>query len=175
MMDINQVYCILRGAALALAGAVKIQLSAAGCSGTQYRDNTSISDEGNKIVYSDLNYVVVQSAAVHKPCPQQGREYVFIPLTLQNGSDNNIIFSSYVCINAYAVPSGEPCSAAEKDVVSYGKQNIANFRLFDGMIYSHQDTEGWLAFDLPEGSQSVHVDFITGSKGSEILSFDCKL
>ena len=152
-----------------------IQLSAAGCSGGSAVEKKNLPDEGNQIVYSDLNYVMVQGGAVHKPSKHQGREYVFIPLTLQNGSDNNIIFSSYVCVNAYAVPSGETCSAAEKDVVSYGKQNIAKFRLFDGMIYGHKDTEGWLAFELPEGSQSVHVDFSTGSKGSEILSFDCKL
>lgn len=174
-MNIHQVYSILRGAALALAGAAIIQLSAAGCSGGASAEKKNLPEEGNKTVYSDLNYAVVQGAAVHKASKNQGREYVFIPLTLRNSSDNNIIFSSYVCISAYAVPSGEPCSAAEKDVVSYGKQNIAKFRLFDGMIYGHKDTEGWLAFELPEGSQSVHVDFSTGSKGSEILSFDCKL
>lgn len=173
-MSINKWYSILRGAALILAGAAIIQMSA-GCSGKQYREGKKIPEEGDKIVYSDLRYVVVQGAAVHKSSKNQGLEYVFIPLTFQNGSDNNIIFSSYVCINAYAVPSGASCGAAEKDVVSYGRDNIENFRLFDGMIYGHKDTEGWLAFELPEGSQSVHVDFSTGSRDGEILSFDCKL
>lgn len=172
-MNINRLYRILRGAALVLAGAAVIQMSAAGCAGKQ--SNPQIPEEGEKIVYSDLNYVMVQGMAIHKPSKNQGMEYVFIPLMLKNSSNSNIIFSSYVCINAYAVPSGEKCSAADKDVVAFGKENISSFVLFDGIIYGHKDTQGWLAFELPQGSQSVHVDFQTGSREGEKLSFDCKL
>lgn len=173
-MNIHNIYAILRGTALVLAGAAMIQLSA-GCSGRQYTENKNIPEQGDKIIYSDLNYVAVQGTAIHKSSKNQGMEYVFIPLTLKNSSDNNIIFSSYVCIHAYAVPSGKPCSACDKEVVSYAKEHIEKFKLFDGIIYGHKDTEGWLAFELPEGSQSVHVDFSTGSRGSETLSFDCQL
>ncbi len=172
-MTVNKLHRILRGAALVLVGAAMIQMSAAGCSHKQ--NKARVPEEGEKIVYSDLNYVMVQGTAIHKPSKNQGMEYVFIPLTFKNGSDNNIIFSSYVCINAYAVPSGEKCSAADKDVISFGRDNIGNFGLFDGIIYGHKDTQGWIAFELPQGSQSVHIDFQTGNREGEMLSFDCKL
>lgn len=163
---------IFRGLALIILGILVLNLPA-GCKNSRRR-NADIPDEGEKIVYSDTTYRVIQSAAIHKPSPQKGREYVFIPLRLNNTGGVTIIFSTRVCVTAYALPSGESCPHSH-DAVMYGKEHIDGFRLFDGMIYAGRETEGWLAFDLPEGSQSVHVDFSTGTREGECMSFDCKL
>lgn len=170
--EVNGICRILRGAALVLAGAAIIQMSSS-CGVN--KSKPQIPEEGEKIVYSDLDYVMVQGTAIHKPSKNQGMEYVFIPLTFKNSSDNNVVFSSHVCINAYAVPSGKKCSAADRGAVSFGRDNISDFRLFDGIIYGHKDTDGWLAFEVPKGSESVHIGFQIGSQEEEILTFDCKL
>lgn len=97
---------ICRGLALIILGLLVLHIPA-GCS--SIRKNQNIPDEGEKIVYSDTRYRMVQGQAIHKPSPVKGREYVFIPLTLHNGSGMGIIFSTRVCIEAYALPSGENC------------------------------------------------------------------
>lgn len=162
---------ICRGLALIILGLLVLHIPA-GCS--SIRKNQNIPDEGEKIVYSDTRYRMVQGQAIHKPSPVKGREYVFIPLTLHNGSGMGIIFSTRVCIEAYALPSGENCPHSS-DAVTYGREHVKDFKLFDGVIYSGRETFGWLAFDLPEGTGSVHIDFSTGINEGECLSFDCKI
>lgn len=167
----NETGKILRGAALALAGAVMIWLST-GCADGKKAPEAS--DNWPKVIYSDGCYQVVQDTPVHKPSQHEGLEYVFIPLTLTNDSDHDIIFSSYVCVKSYAMPSGCVCLPADKDAVALGKTQVEHFRLFDGLIPVHSETSGWLAFELPKESDAVHVDFRTGGEG-EFLSFDCNL
>ena len=162
---------ICRGLALIILGVLVIRMPT-GCGAL--RKNTPIPDEGEKVVYSDTGYKMVQGEAIHKASPEKGREYVFIPLTMHNGSGMGIIFSSRICIAAYALPSGESCPYSA-DAVMYGKEHIDDFRLFDGVIYSGYETLGWLAFDLPQGTKSVHIDFSTGINEGECLSFDCKI
>ena len=161
---------IFRGLALIILG-VLILNSHAGCAA---KKNRNIPDEKEKIVFSDTSYRMIQATAIHKPSPVKGREYVFIPLTLTNGSGAGIIFSTRVCITAYALPSGENISHSH-EAVMYGKEHIEGFRLFDGIIYSGRETAGWLAFELPEDTHSVHIDFSTGIREGECISFDCKI
>lgn len=161
---------VFRGLALIIIGALMLHYPVSCKQG----GNTDIPEEKEKTVYSDNSYRMVQSAAIHKPSPVKGREYVFIPLRLNNAGNVSIIFSTRVCVTAYALPSGESCPHSH-DAVMYGKEHIDGFQLFDGIIYSGRETQGWLAFDLPEGTDSVHVDFSIGIKEGECLSFDCKI
>lgn len=163
---------LFRGLALIILGILFLNIPT-GCNSSSHR-NKNIPDEGEKIVYSDTQYRMVQGATIHKPSPVKGREYVFIPLTLNNGSGVGIIFSTRVCVTAYALPSAENCPHSH-DAVMYGKEHVQGFKLFDGIIYSGRETQGWLAFDLPEGTDSVHIDFSIGIKDGECLSFDCKI
>lgn len=161
----------VRGLALVILGVLVLHIPS-GCGSD--RKNSAVPDEGEKIVYSDTQYRMVQGPAIRKPSQVKGREYVFIPLTLKNGGSVSIIFSTRVCVTAYALPSGESCPHSHSAVM-YGKEHIKAFRLFDGIIYAGRETSGWLAFDLPEGSRTVHVDFATGINEGESLSFDCKI
>ena len=170
---INSLGSIFRGLALMILGILIINTSA-GCAADKRHRNPNITDEGEKVVYSDTQYRMVQGKAVRRQSPVKGREYVFVPLTLKNDGGVSIIFSTRVCVTAYALPSCESCPHSH-EAVMYGKENIEGFRLFDGVIYSGRETAGWLAFDLPEGSQSVHVDFSTGINEGECMSFDCKI
>ena len=160
-----------RGLCLIVLGALMLRYPV-GCSAGH--QNKKYPDEGEKIVYSDTQYRMVQGAAIHKPSPAKGREYVFIPLRLKISGGTSVIFSTRTCITAYALPSCEACFHSS-DAVTYGKDNIEAFRLFDGILFSGRETSGWLAFDLPEGSESVHVDFSTGMNEDDMLSFDCKI
>ena len=117
---------------------------------------------------------MVQGQAIHKPSGSDDREYVFIPLTLRNRG-NTIVFSSYACVEAYAVPGGIDCKEGQKEALRFGKETIKDFTVFDGMLYAGQDFDGWLAFEVPVGTRSVHVDFHTGCPDEECLSFDCQL
>lgn len=170
-MDISETGKIWRGAAAALAGVVMIWFST-GCMGSEKQPKAF--EEGPWTLYSDGIYEVIQDTAIHKPSSHEGLEYVLIPVTFKNGSDSDIIFSSYVCIKSYAMPSGCVCLPADKDAVSLGKTQVTDFRLFDGVIPGRSQTAGWFAFELPEGSEAVHVDFRTGGE-EDFLSFDCKL
>ncbi len=161
---------ILRGLSLILAGVMVLNLP----TGCQSHKKAALPDEGEKIVYSDTQYRMIQGAAVHRNSPAEGLEYVFIPLKLRNGSGAGIIFSTRACITAYALPSGKSCPHSH-EAVMYGKEHIDGFRLFDGIIYPGRETEGWLAFELPKESNSVHIDFSTGIREGECLSFDCQL
>ena len=76
---------------------------------------------------------------------------------------------------AYAVPGGIDCKTGQKDALRFGRENIKDFTVFDGMLYAGQDFDGWLAFEVPVGTRSVHVDFHTGCPDEECLSFDCQL
>ncbi len=163
---------IIRGIALIILGILVLNIPT-GCQNNS-RKNTHIPDEGERIVYSDTQYQMTQGVAIHKSSPVSGREYVFIPLTLKNGSGTSIIFSTRVCVTAYALPSGENCPHSH-EAVMFGKEHISGFRLFDGIIYSGRETSGWLAFDLPEDTRSVHVDFSTGINDEQCLSFDCEI
>lgn len=167
---IDRLGVMCRGLALIILGALMLHYPV-GCTN---RGKTEIPKEKEKIVYSDTAYRMVQSPAIHKPSPVKGREYVFIPLHLKNSGSVSIIFSTRVCVKAYALPSCESCPHSH-EAVMYGKEHIKGFRLFDGVIYSGSETDGWLAFDLPEGSQSVHVDFSTGINEGDCMSFDCKI
>ncbi len=161
---------IFRGIALIILGILVLHLPT-GCGS---RKSKTVPDEGEKIVYSDTQYKMVQGAAIRKPAPDKGREYAFLPLTFRNVSSKGIIFSTRICVTAYALPSGEQLLHSH-DAVMYGKEHIKGFTLFDGILFSGSETAGWLAFDLPEGTQSVHVDFSTGVNEGEELSFDCKI
>ena len=167
---IDRLCSILRGAALILAGIMILNFPT-GCKAPK---KAAIPDEGEKIVYSDTQYKMIQGAAIHKDSPTEGQEYIFIPLNLTNASGAGIIFSTRACITAYALPSGQSCPHSH-EAVMYGKEHIEDFRLFDGVIYSGRETSGWLAFDLPEGSKSLHIDFSTGINEGECMSFDCKI
>lgn len=171
MLEINKVCKILRGAALVLAGIIVLQMPV----GCESQSKTNVPKENEKIIYSDLNYSMIQGEAVHKPGSSDDTEYVFIPITLKNNSDNNIIFSSEVCIKAYAVPSGTVCSHGNKSAIAVAKENIDDFTLFDGIIHCHEDTLGWLVFEVPLQTESVHVDFYTGYNEDEFISFTCRL
>ena len=161
---------IFRGLALVIMGAL-ILYYPVGC---KSKRNADIPDEKEKIVYSDTACRMVQGTPIHKPSPINGREYVFIPLRLKNSGGVSIIFSTRVCVTAYALPSGESCPHSH-EAVMYGKEHIKDFRLFDGIIYSGRETDGWLAFDLPEGCRAGHVDFFTGINEGDCMSFDCKI
>lgn len=161
---------IFRGLALIILG-ILILYTHSGCHAAKRKD---IPDVGERIVFSDTRYRMVQGQAVHRNADVKGREFIFIPLTLRNGSGAGIIFSTRVCVTAYALPSGEKLIHSH-DAVMYGKDHIRGFRLFDGILYAGRDSEGWLAFDLPEGTESVHIDFSTGIREGETFSFDCKI
>ncbi len=171
-MKKSNIGIICRGIALIILGVLVLHIPS-GCKGGG-RENNNIPDKGERIVYSDTRYRMVQGEAIRQSSPVKGREYVFIPLTLSNTSGTGIIFSTRVCVTAYALPSCENCPHSS-DAFSYGKQHIEDFRFFDGIIVSGRETAGWLAFDLPEGSQSVHIDFSTGINEGECISFDCKI
>ncbi len=166
----DRIGIVCRGLALVILG-VLVLCYPVGCKG---RGNTELPQEKERIVYSDTQFRMVQRTAIRYPSPVKGREYVFIPLRLKNSGGVSIIFSTRVCITAYALPSCENCPHSH-EAVMYGKEHIKGFSLFDGIIYSGRETNGWLAFDLPEGSKSVHVDFSTGINEGEYMSFDCKL
>lgn len=171
MLEINGICKILRGMALVMAGVVILQFS----TGCENKGKTDVPKENEKMIYSDLNYSLIQGEAVHKPGGSSDTEYVFIPITLKNSSDNNIIFSSEVCIKAYAVPSGKECSHGDRSAIMSAKKNVDDFVLFDGIIHCHEDTFGWLAFEVPLKTESVHVDFYTGYNENEFISFTCRL
>jgi hypothetical protein len=171
MTRINRACKILRGAALVLAGIIIFQMSV----GCENQGKADVPKENEKIIYSDLNYSMVQGEAVHKPGSSDDTEYVFIPLTLKNSSDYNIIFSSEVCIKARALPSGTECSHTDKSAVAAAKDSIDDFKLFDGIIRCHEDTVGWLVFEVPLKTESVYIDFYTGYNANEYISFTCKL
>ena len=159
-----------RGLALVILGTLILHFPVS----CKNRKNPDIPDEKEKIIYSDTQYRITQEPAIRKASPVKGREYIFIPLRLKNSGGISIIFSTRVCVTAYALPSCENCPHSH-DAVMYGKEHIKDFRLFDGIIYSRRETRGWLAFDLPEGSKSVHIDFSTGLNEDECLSFECKI
>ena len=161
---------ILRGATLILVGAVMIMMPTSCDSGKAKTEG-----EKSSLIYSDLNYSVVQGEAMHKPGSSSDKEYVFVPLTLKNSSDNNIIFSSEVCIKAYAIPSGEDCSHSDKSAIASAKENVKDFVMFDGIIHCHEDTLGWLIFEVPLNTEAVYVDFYTGYNQKEFISFTCQL
>lgn len=163
---------ILRGTALALVGAAVIGLSG---SCAQAQRPSPVPDAGEKIVYSDTRYRIVQEKVRRKASSRGGYVYVFVPLTLRVGGDSSIIFSSYLHVKAYAMPSGEECPAANTQAIEAGKAGVADFRLFDGIVYAHTDTKGWMAFEVPEDSTSLHIDLTVGSGEGDILSFDCQL
>lgn len=171
MIEFSRACKILRGTALVLAGMVILQVSV----GCDNQGKSEVTKEDEKIIYSDLNYSMIQGEAIHKPGSSDDKEYVFIPLTLRNSSDNNIIFSSEVCIKAYAIPSGEECSNGDRSAIVTAKENIDDFSLFDGIIYCHQDTFGWLVFEVPLKTESIHIDFYTGYNENEFISFTCRL
>ena len=162
---------ICRGIALIILGILVLNIPT-GCEGA--RNDSRIPEESEKTVYSDTQYRMVQGKAVRKPSPVGEREYVYIPLTLHNASGAGIIFSTRVCVRAYALPSGESC-AHSSDAAAYGREHIEGFRLFDGLISDGRETSGWLAFDLPKDTESVHIDFATGINEGECISFDCKI
>ncbi|MBQ9902125.1 MAG: hypothetical protein IJM51_07045 [Clostridia bacterium] len=161
---------IFRGLALVILGALLLCYPVS----CQSPKNKNTPEEKERTVYSDTRYRMVQGAAIHRPSPVKGREYVFIPLRLKISDSTSIIFSTRVCVTAYALPSCEACPHSH-EAVTDGREHIRDFRLFDGIIYAGRETDGWLAFDLPEGTQSVHVDFSTGIQEGECMSFDCKI
>lgn len=161
----------LRGAAAVIAGIIMI----AAPSGCNQGGSADVPEQGEKVIYSDLNYTLIQGEAVHKSGASDDTEYVFIPITIKNDSDNNIIFSSEVCIKAYAMPSGEECSHGDKTAIARAKNSVKDFALFDGIIYGHEDTEGWLVFEVPLKTESIQIDFYTGYSSDEFISFTCIL
>ncbi len=164
---------IFRGLALIILGILLLHIPV-GCKNRKLSGSGNSPDEGERIVYSDTRFRMTQSAAIRKPSPVKGREYVFVPLKLRNSGGVNIIFSTRACVTAYALPSCEACPHSH-EAVMYGKAHIDGFQLFDGIIDARRETQGWLAFDLPQGSQSVHIDFLTGLGEGECISFDCKI
>ena len=166
---------VLRGLVMVMAGVMLLYMAGCGSlGGGSAKNGKTRSDEGQRTVYSGLHYAMVQGQAIHKPSGSDDREYVFIPLTLRNRG-NTIVFSSYACVEAYAVPGGIDCKEGQKEALRFGKETIKDFTVFDGMLYAGQDFDGWLAFEVPVGTRSVHVDFHTGCPDEECLSFDCQL
>ncbi len=163
---------LLRGFGFVIAGLIMIILLS-GCS--SYGDNSPLEHSGEQTIYSDLNYTVIQNEVVKEPGGADNTEYVFIPLTIQNNSDSNIIFSSAVCIKGYAVPSGEECVHAERSAIAAAKQNVKDFVLLDGIIHSNEMTFGWLVFEVPIKTEAVKIDFYTSYSGDEYISFTCDL
>ena len=161
---------IFRGLALVILG-ILLLFYPVSC---QSPESKALPEENERTVYSDARYSMVQGAAIHKPSPVKGREFVFIPLRLTISDDTDLIFSTRVCVTAYALPSCEACPHSD-EAVTQGMEHVKDFRLFDGILYAGRETDGWLAFDLPEGTRSVHVDFSTGINEGEYLSFDCKI
>ena len=170
-MKSNEVGKFLRGIAMVIAGIILL-LSPTSCS---KGGKTEMPEEIDRTVYSDLNYTVIQGDAVRKPGAADDTEYVFIPLAFENKSDNNIIFSSEVCIKASAEPSGDECTHAGKSAIAAAKESIADFVLFDGMIHSRESTNGWLVFEVPIKTESIKIDFYTGYASEEFISFTCSL
>lgn len=168
---LERIGTVMRGLALVLAGVLLLHFSV----GCRDRRHAEIPEEGERVVYDDGEYIMVQGKTVRRPSPNKGFQYVLIPLTLRNGGDTSIIFSTQVCVSAYAVPSGTDCMTAHREAAAFGRENVRDFRTFDGIIYGNRDTAAWLAFEVPEGSQSVHVDFYTGYRDGKCLSFDCRI
>lgn len=161
----------LRGAAAVIAGIILLT-APSGCSRGGSAD---VPGQGEKVIYNDLNYTLIQGETVHKPGASDDTEYVFIPITIKNDSDNNIIFSSEVCIKAYALPSGDECPHGDKTAIAEAKSSVRDFALFDGIIHGHEDTEGWLVFEVPLKTESIQIDFYTGYGSDEFISFTCDL
>lgn len=170
-MKSNDVGKFLRGIAMVIAGIIML-LSPVSC---RKEGNVKVPENISQTVYSDLNYTVIQGNAVRKPGETNDKEYVFIPLTFQNNSDVNIIFSSEVCIRAFAEPSGDECKHAGTSAVAAAKESIADFVLFDGIIHGKESADGWLVFEVPIKTESVKVDFYTGYASDEYISFTCSL
>lgn len=170
-MKANELGKFLRGIGLVVAGII-LFLSSAGCS---VGDKNEVQEKIDRRIYSDLNYTVVQGDAVRRPGAADDTEYVFIPLTFENNSDSNIIFSSEVCIKATAQPSGDECVHGGRSAIAAAKESIADFVLFDGMIHGNESTDGWLVFEVPIKTQALKIDFCTGYARDEFISFTCSL
>lgn len=170
-MQSNDVGKFLRGIAMVIFGIIML-LSPVSC---RTGGKVKAPEKESQTVYSDLNYTVIQGGAVRKPGETNDREYVFIPLTFQNNSDTNIIFSSEVCIKASAEPSGEECKHAGKSAIAAAKESIADFVLFDGIIHGKESADGWLVFEVPIKTEAVKIDFYTGYASDEYISFTCSL
>lgn len=161
----------MRGATAVIAGIIMLTAP----SGCNRGGSVDVPEQGEKVIYNDLNYTLIQGKPVHTPGASDDTEYVFIPITIKNDSDNNIIFSSEVCIKAYAMPSGDECTHGDKTAIAEAKSSVKDFALFDGIIYGHEDTEGWLVFEVPLKTESVQIDFYTGYSSDEFISFTCTL
>ena len=166
---------MLRGLVLVLAGAMLLYMAGCGrLGGGSAKNGKTSPEEGQRTVYSGLQYAMGQGQAIHTPSGSDDREHVLMPPTPRNRG-NTIVFSSYACVEAYAVPGGIDCKEGQKEAIRFGKETIKDFTVFDGMLYAGQDFDGWLAFEVPVGTRSVHVDFHTGCPDEECLSFDCQL
>lgn len=170
-MKANEVGKLLRGIVLVIAGIILL-LSPMSCT---KGGKAEMPEDIDRTIYSDLNYTVIQGDAVRKPGAADDTEYVFIPLTFENNSDSNIIFSSEVCIKATAAPSGDECPHAGKSAISAAKESIDNFVLFDGIIHGNESAVGWLVFEVPIKTESIKIDFYTGYASEEFISFTCSL
>ena len=170
---------LLRGAAMVLAGI--LLLHAAGCGGSgllPHRHGAGRDDNGDttpRVVCSGVHGTMKQARTQQHPSPREGWEYVFIPLTLELPAGNSVVFSSLACVNAYAVPGGQDCTPSQREARQYGREHIPGFTVFDGILYAGREQKGWLAFEVPCGTRSVHVDFRTGMQEGDCLSFDCPL
>lgn len=161
---------MLRGMMILVLGLTMIA-SQIGCS--MQKNSRKIPDEGEKIIYNADSYKIIQGKAVHKAGGSDSREYIFIPLTFSNMGDNNIIFSSTVCIKAYALPSGEVCNPADRGAIASAKQSIKDFAMFDGIIHGNEDTKAWLIFDAPIGTEQMCINFFTGCGDNDFITFNC--
>lgn len=164
---------VLKGMALALAGAVLMQYPAGCAKGGE--QEAPIPEEGEKILYSDTRYEMARERPAVRASAGNGRDYVLMPLVFRNRADNSVIFSSYVCLDAYAMPSGVPCEATDSGALAFGRESAEDFRLFDGVIPAHADSDGWLAFTVPSDTQSLHIDFRADVGEDGVLSFEYKL
>ena len=112
---------VLRGLMLVMAGVMLLYMAGCGrLGGGSAKNGKTSPEEGQRTVYSGLHYAMVQGQAIHKPSGSDDREYVFIPLTLRNRG-NTIVFSSYACVEAYAVPGGQGVTPLEYDCRQCGQ------------------------------------------------------